>query len=131
MKQNHIEEGRFTSEHAHGLGTVTEEMVMHRARELARIAGRPRSQVLDSDVDQARRELTGEELLNPNPTAAERLTEDERWDPMPDTTARQAETVSAPDEQLFAERLVEEGVEEAEHEQMTEAARENLPRDEE
>jgi len=58
MKQNRIEEGRFT-EQGHGLGTVTKEMVDKRARELALINGR--TQVLDSDFREAKRELTREE----------------------------------------------------------------------
>ena len=44
---------------------------------------------------------------------------------------KRGETVPAADEQTFAEELVDEGVEEAEHDQMAEAAREKLPRDEE
>ena len=36
MKENRIEEGRF-SQHARGLGTVTEGMVRERARQLAQI----------------------------------------------------------------------------------------------
>ena len=64
MKQNKIEEGRF-SQKARGLGTVTEEMVRKRARELALISGRDEKQMLDSDLAQARRELTGEQRLTP------------------------------------------------------------------
>jgi hypothetical protein len=130
MKQNSIEEGRFTA-HAHGLGTVTEKMVEERAREIAKINGRRDNQVLDSDLEEARRELTGEEILEPTPTAAENLTEDERWEEVAESKPRRAETVPAPDEQTFAEQLVEEGVGEAEHDQMREAAREQLPRDDE
>ena len=70
MKQNRIEEGRL-SEKGRGLGTVTEKMVRKRARELAVINGRNENQVLDSDLEQARRELTGEEGLVPKPTAAD------------------------------------------------------------
>ncbi len=58
MRENRNKEGRFT-QHAHGLGTVTEEMVQKRAAELALINGRPPGQVLDSDLLEARRELTG------------------------------------------------------------------------
>lgn len=128
MKENRIEEGRFT-ENGRGLGTVTEEMVRARARELALINGRP-EQVLDSDLDQARRELQGEERLNPEPSAAEEIPEEDRWEIVPDNTGQQAPTVPAPDEQTFAERLVEEGVEDAEQDQMVKATRESLRRDE-
>ncbi len=127
MKENRIEEGRF-SERAHGLGTVTPEMVRQRARELALIAGRP-EQMLDSDLDQARRELQGEERLVPEPTAGEEIPEEDRWEVTPDNTGQRAETVPASDEQTFAEKLVEEGVEDAEQDQMVRATRESLRRD--
>jgi len=128
MKENRIEEGRFT-EHAHGLGTVTEAMVRQRAAELAIINGRSRHNVLDSDFAQVRRELTGEERLIPELTAAEQLPEESRWEAVPESVGHKAPTVPAPDEQTFAERLVEEGVEDAEQDQMVEATRESLRRD--
>ncbi len=128
MKENRIEEGRF-SENAHGLGTVTEEMVRQRASELAVINGRPPNRVLNTDLDQARRELTGEERLTPEPTAADQLPEDERWNPVAESAGHKAETVPAPDEQTFAEKLVEEGVEDAEQDQMVKAVREGLRRE--
>src|SRR4051794_12985293 len=126
MKKNSIEEGRFT-EQGHGLGTVTREMVSKRARELALINGR--EQVLDSDFQEAKRELTREEDLPPEPNAAENLTEDQRWEPVAESVGKEAPKVPAPDEQTFAEKLVEEGVEDAEHDQMTRATREAIRRD--
>ncbi len=128
MKDNQIEEGRYT-QNARGLGTVTEDMVRQRARELAVINGHAPEQVLSSDLEQARRELTGEERLNPLPTAAEQVPEEGRWETVPDATGQRAPTVPAPDEQTFAEKLVEEGVEDAEHDQMVKATRESLKRD--
>lgn len=126
-EKNRIEEGRF-SDHGRGLGTVTEAMVRHRAQELAFINGHPK-QVLDSDLKEARRELTGEERVNPEPTAAEQLTEDQRWEPVPESVGHKAPTVPPPDEQTFAEELVEEGVEDAEQDQMVKATRQSLKRD--
>lgn len=128
MRQDRYEEGRFT-EHARGLGTVTEEMVRARARELALISGRSENQVLDSDLDQARRELTGEERLNPETPVAEQVPETERWDPVPGSVGQRTPSVPAPDEQTFAEKLVEEGVEDAEQDQMVQATRESLRRE--
>lgn len=125
MRENRIEEGRFT-EHGHGLGTVTREMVQQRARELALINGRSGHQVLDSDWAQAKRELTGEARLNPPATAEESLAESERWDPVPESSGHQVPSVPTPDEQTFAEKLVEEGVEDAEQDQMVRATRESL-----
>ena len=128
MRENRKEEGRFT-EHARGLGTVTKAMVRQRAEELAVINGRSRHQVLDRDLEQARRELTGQEGLVPEPTRAEQLPEEDRWESVPESAGGQAPTVLAADEQTFAEQLVEEGVEEAEHEQMLEATRQSLGRE--
>jgi len=128
MKRERYEEGRFT-DHGHGLGTVTEAMVRRRARELALINGRQEDQLLKSDLDQARRELTGEEGLEPEPTPAEQLPEDSRWIGVPESVGHQAPVVPAPDEQTFAEKLVEEGIEEAEQDQMIRAVREGIKRD--
>jgi hypothetical protein len=128
MKENRIEEGRFT-EQGHGLGTVTNEMVRERAKELALINSR--TNVLDSDLEQAKKELTREEHLTPEPDAAEKLSEDERWEPVGESVGKEAPKVPAPDEQTFAEKLVEEGVEDAEHDQMKRATRESLRRDHE
>ena len=130
MKQNPIEQGRL-SEHGQGLGTVTEKMVRARARELAVINGRGQNQVLASDLEQARRELTGEEGLTPQPTAAEELPEESSWEEVPESTGQQAATMAPADEQTVAEKLVEEGIEDAEHEQMVEATRESLKREKE
>jgi hypothetical protein len=128
MKADRIEEGRF-SENAHGLGTVTWADVRQRAQELALIAGRNADQVLDSDWEQAQRELTGEERLVPPPTPAEELTEDSRWDPVGESVGHREPTVPTPDEQTFAEKLVEEGVEDAEQDQMVRAEKEQRRRE--
>ena len=69
MRQNRIEKGRL-SDRGQGLGTVTREMVMKRAREIAVINGRSQNNVLDSDLDLAQRELEGEDEINPPETAA-------------------------------------------------------------
>jgi len=128
MKRNPIEEGRF-SDRGKGLGTVTREMVMQRARQIAVINGRSEKDVMDSDVAEARRELLGEDEMNPEPTAEESIPEDKRWDPIPESEGRQAPTVPAPDEQTFAEKLYDEGVADAEHDQEIEATREDLRRE--
>lgn len=128
MKQNRIEEGRL-SINGRGLGTVTEEMVRERAGELAVINGRSKHNVLDSDLELARRELRGDEQLNPETTAAEQIPEEERWEPNTGSAGTKAETVPAPDEQTFAEKLVEEGVADAEHDQEYQATRASLKRE--
>ena len=126
MKRNQNDEGRFT-QHGEGLGTVTEEMVLERARELALISGRDK--VLDSDLEQAQRELLGKQGLNPPPTKGESLPEAERWDPYPGSTGGKNPAMQPPDEETFAKRLVEEGVEDAEQDQMVKATRERIKRE--
>ena len=92
MKRNPIEEGKI-SDHGQGLGTVTVEMVMQRAREIAVINGRSENRVIDSDVDQAQREMLGEDEMKPEPTAAENLSEEERWDPVPGSEGRKVPVI--------------------------------------
>lgn len=129
MNEKRIEDGRL-SDRGEGLGTVTREMVMKRAREIAVINGRSANHVLDSDVNEAKRELTGaEDEIDPTPTRAENLTEDERWDPVPGSEGRQAPTIPAPDEQTDAEKIYDEGVADAEHDQEIQATREAWKRD--
>lgn len=126
MKQNRIEEGRFT-QNAHGLGTVSEAMVRQRAKEIALISGR--SEVLDHDLDQAWRELTGHEGLVPDADPEELIPEENRAPDNHGSVGQRVEAVPAPDEQTFAETLVEEGVQDAEHDQMVKATRNALNRD--
>jgi hypothetical protein len=128
MKNDRIEEGRI-AEHSRPLGTVTREMVLARARELAIINGRSPHEVLDSDFDQARRELLGEEDISPKEQALESVPESERWDPVPGSSGDRVPPYPEPDEQTDNERLVQEGMEEAEHDRMVEGAREGFRRD--
>lgn len=128
MKRDQIEEGRI-SDRSQGVGTVTWEMVRHRAREIAIINGRSPHQVLDSDFDQARRELTGEDEISPKEKIIESLPESERWDPVPGSMGRKAPKYPPDDEQTENEKLVQEGVEDAEHDQMLRGSEEEARRD--
>jgi hypothetical protein len=96
---------------------------------LAVVNGRSPQHVIESDLAQARRELTSEETLPPDPSPAERVPEENRWLETPESTGAKAETVAAADEQMVAERLVQEGVEDAEHDQMVRASRAAWKRD--
>jgi len=126
MRKDQIEEGRI-SDHSRGLGTVTQEMVRARAREIALINGRPPDHLSPADLSQAKRELMGQNYVE---SPEEQLPTWERWDPVPGSAGHQAESVAAHDEQTDAAKLVEEGVAEAEHEQMVEGTRESLRRGE-
>ena len=110
-----------------GVGTVTDKMVRERAVELALIDGRTAQEVSKSDLEQAKRELTGGSDMDPNEALLESAPESERWDPLPGSTGRVMPVTSIDDEddegRSVGERLVEEGVLEAEHDQMVQAAK--------
>ena len=101
---------------------------MQRARQIAVINGRTEKGVMDTDIAEARRELQGEDEINPPLSAEDRLPEDKRWDPVPASEGEQAPTIAAPDEQTFAEKLYDEGVADAEMDQEIEATRAELRR---
>jgi len=125
-----MQEGRL-SDRGKGLGTVTREMVMKRAREIAVINGRSQNNVLDLDFMQAKHELLGEDEINPPLSAEERLPEDKRWDPVPGSEGRHVPNVPASDEQTDAEKLYDEGVGDAEHDQEIQATRDEARRENE
>jgi hypothetical protein len=57
--------------------------------------------------------LEGDERLGSEPTNADSLAEGERWGVAPQSIGHEAETITTPDEQTFAEKLVDEGVADA------------------
>ena len=126
MKTNPLKEGVLT-ENSAGIGTVTRKMVRERAVELALINGRLAQDATKSDWEQAIRELTGEPELSPKEIILESAPESERWDPVPGSTGRKIPVIADEDEDEEGrsdnERLVEEGVVGAEHDQMLQAAR--------
>src|SRR5215212_16043 len=126
MRKDQIEEGRI-SDHSKGLGTVTQEMVRARAREIALINGRSPDHLSPADFSQAKRELMGQNFVE---SPEDQIPASERWNPVPGSTGHQGVSVPAHDEQTDSEKLIEEGVAEAEHEQMVEGTRESLRRGE-
>ena len=124
MKTNPLKDGVLTGSSAVP-GTATREMVWERAMELAVINGRATPEPSQSDWEQAGRELTGE----PDTDVAllESAPESERWDPVPGSAGRKVSVPAGEDEDAEGrsdyERLVEAGIEEAEHDQMLQAAR--------
>jgi len=112
-----------------GIGTVTRKMVRERATELALINGRSARDVSLADWEQAKRELTGGLDIDPKEALLEAAPESERWDPVPGSTGRMIPAVSIDGEdddgRSLGEKLIDEGVQEAEHDQMLQAARAN------
>jgi hypothetical protein len=125
MKTNPLKEGALTKNSV-GIGTVTRSMVRERAIELAVINGRAAHEVSKSDWEQAKRELTGEPDTDPSEAVLESLPESERWDPLPGSEGRKAPTAPSADEddegRSDNERLVEEGIAGAEHDQIRQAS---------
>jgi hypothetical protein len=132
MKTNPLKEGSLT-ENSAGLGTVSRKMVRERAVELAVINGRSAQNVSKSDWEQAKRELTGEPDMDPKEAILESAPESERWDPVPGSTGHKVPVAASEDEddegRSDNERLVEEGIAGAEHDQMRQATRAAEKRD--
>lgn len=126
MEKNPISRG-IIAENFTGIGAVTRGMVYLRAKELAMISGRAPSQVSQFDYDQAKRELTGESDMDRQDEILESLPEAKRWDPLPGSIGR--EYPVPPSEYEYEDdegrnesaQLVEEGVQEAEHDLMVKA----------
>ena len=89
MKKNPLNKG-VIMENADGIGTVTPAMVETRARELALIDGRDSSKPTEADYQQAKRELTGEDEIDPQQKNLESLPESDGWDPLPGSTGHKA-----------------------------------------
>ena len=126
MNKNPLNKGILT-ENGSGIGTVTPEMVEARACELAAIAGRVPPQPSKVDYEQAELELTGEPETDVQEAALELIPESERWDPVPGSTGSHTPDSLGEDEdsegRSESAQLVEEGIKEAEHDQMLQAAR--------
>ena len=124
MKTNPMKEGALT-ENSVGIGTVTQKMVGERAVELAVINGRSAQNVSKADLEEAKRELTGEPDTDPKEAVLESAPESERWDPVPGSEGRKVPAAPSADEdgegRSDYERLVEEGIAGAEHDQMRQA----------
>ena len=133
MRKNPLNKG-IIMESASGIGAATPAMVEARARELARINGHGLKPT-KADYQQAKRELTGEEEIDPREENLESAPESEAWDPVPGWTGHQAPESLGEDEDAEgrseAAQMFEEGLNEAEHEQMRRAAEADEQSDEE
>jgi hypothetical protein len=132
MKTNPLKQGALTNNSA-GIGTVTRKMVRARAVELAAINGRSAKHVSKADLEQANRELTGRSNTDPKEAVLESAPESERWDPVHGSTGHKAPVASSDDEddegRSDNERLVDEGIAGAEHDQTLQATREAAKKD--
>jgi hypothetical protein len=132
MKKNPLKEGTLT-ENSAGIGTVNRKMVRERAVELAVINGRSAQETSKSDLEQAKRELTGDSDPDPKEEVLESAPESERWDPVPGSTGHKVPVAPSADEddegRSDNERLTDEGIAGAEHDQTLQAGREAAKKD--
>ena len=122
MNKNPITKG-IIEENSKGVGEISGEMVWTRAKQLALIDGQP---ITNVHCGQALRELTGGDDVDAKQAFLESIPESGRWDPVLGSTGHQAPESASEDENEDGEsesaQLYAEGVSEAEHDQMLQAA---------
>jgi len=110
--------------HGDGLGAPSPDEVEKRAREIALIAERDPDEFTDADWDQARRELLGAHVSNAPEETDENAEVVEEWNVVAASGGHRAPRVE--DDENLGEQLVSDGIEEAAHDQMVEARKEEL-----
>jgi hypothetical protein len=123
MNDNSHPAGKI-SVHGDGFGTPSPDAVEKRAREIALIAERDPDEFTDADWDQARRELLGTQFPNAPEETEDNADVVEEWNVVASSAGHRAPR--GEDDESLGEQLVEEGVQEAEHDQMVEARKEEL-----
>jgi hypothetical protein len=111
--------------HGNGFGAPTPEQVEQRAREIAMIDERDPEDFTDANWDQAKKELLGTSAPAAPEETRENATLEDEWEVVANDSGRRAPRTGDGDETL-GEQLVAGGVEEATHDQMLEARREEL-----
>jgi hypothetical protein len=124
MKATRQSHGRIL-DHFKGMGTVTRDQVEERAREIALINGRGPNHYSQEDFLKAKRELTGAAPEANNEAEEETVAGLVTWDEAPDATGHPVKKEEPEDEQTCEAELAEEGLGEAEHEQMVEGGQES------
>lgn len=110
-----------------GLGVPSPEQVDARALELAKMDGR--SDANEADVRAARAELLRRDEPEQSPEVDERTEDLMTWDEPVGSTGTRAPKVGPDDEFAGVQDLVEEGIEEADHDQRLTASDEQDARD--
>ena len=131
MEKNPLNKGLLT-ENSTGIGPVSRAMTRQRASELALIAGRSEHEVSKADWEQAKLELAGAPAEDPNQAILEAAPESAR-DPGPGSAGHQVPDAPSEDEddegRSESAQLVEEGINEAERDQMLQAAKDAALKD--
>jgi hypothetical protein len=114
------------SVHGNGVGAPSPEEVERRAREIAMIEERNPDEFTDADWAQARRELLGAVLPVPPEETKQNADLVEEWEVVANNTGHRVPRAGLEEEETLGEQLVTDGLEEAAHDQMLEARREEL-----
>src|SRR5213082_2639331 len=115
------------SVHGNGVGAPSPEEVEKRAREIAMIDERNPDEFTDADWSQARRELMGTENNEPPEETPDNSKVTEEWEVTPNDRGHRVPRSGIEDEEeTVGEHLVSDGREEAAHDQMLEARKEEL-----
>ena len=112
--------------HGNGLGAPSPEDVRKRAREIAMIDERNPDEFTDADWRQAHQELMGAENNTPPEETPDNADLTEEWSVIPSSKGHRAPRPGIEEEETVGEHLVIDGVDEATHDQMLEARREEL-----
>ena len=114
------------SVHGNGVGVPSPEAVEKRAREIAMIDERDPNEFTDADWNQAREELMGVEHTSAPEETEQNAKVTEEWNVVPSSTGHRAPRPGVEEDETVGEQLVTDGLEEAAHDQMLEARREEL-----
>lgn len=126
MKENKPSSGKI-SLHGNGMGVPGPEDIERRAREIAMIDEREADQFTDTDWKQAREELLGELESQPPEEDDKNIKLENEWEVTPDDRGHRVPRPGVDEnEETVGEHLVSDGREEAAHDQMLEARREEL-----
>jgi hypothetical protein len=114
------------SVHGNGLGAPSPEEVERRAREIAMIDERNPDEFTEADWKQARHELMGTENNTPPEETPDNADLTEEWSVVASSKGHRLPRPGTEEEETVGEHCVIDGLEEATHDQMLEARREEL-----
>jgi hypothetical protein len=126
MKEKRPSSGKIEL-HGNGMGVPGPDDIERRAREIAMIDERNPDEFTDADWSQAREELMGSENNEPPEETPDNSEMTEEWEVVASSKGRRVPRPGVDEnEETLGEHLVSDGREEAAHDQMLEARKEEL-----
>jgi hypothetical protein len=125
MKEKRSNGGKIEL-HGNGMGVPSPEDIERRAREIAMIDERNPEEFTDADWSHARQELMGIENNEPPEETPDNSEMTEEWEVVAGSKGHRAPRQIPEQDESLGEHLVNDGREEAAHDQMLEARREEL-----